>query len=120
MAGCCVVFGGLFLGVSWFIVGPSVWIGLMFSAPNFGPVMSISGVLLWWGLYWQYIHRVYYPGRPWVPVLDGRGQPRIQETEGQEWVYAQKEAGLPRVFKKSWVPIEAFPVAEEEEASEQN
>ncbi len=115
MGGCCVVFFGLFWAVGQFIIGPSIWLGLMFSSPNFGPVMSILAVLLWWGGYWWYIHHVYYPGRPWVPVLDSGGQPQLREMDGQQWVYAQKECGLWRIWKQSWVPREAFPVAEEEQ-----
>ena len=119
--GCCVVFFGLFWAVGQFIIGPSIWLGLMLNAPNFGPVCSIIAALLWWGLYWQYIKRVYYPGRPWVPMLDNEGQPQLREVDGQQFVYSRKECGLPRVYKKTWVPIEAFPIAEEEEeASEQN
>ena len=108
---CVAVFFGLFWAVGQFIIAPSIWIGLLLSSPSFGPVMSILAVLLWWGGYWWYIHRVYYPGRPWVPL-----QPlQLREVDGQEFVYSQKECGLPRVWKKTWVPIEAFPVAEEEE-----
>ena len=113
MPGCCVVFFGLFWAVGQFIIGPAVWIGLVFSAPNSAPIASLLAVLIWWGGYWQYIQRVYYPGRPWVPVLDAEGQPRMREVDGQVWVYAQKEVGLPRVWKKSWVQREVFPVAEE-------
>ena len=119
-AGACTVFTGLFWAVGQFIIGPSIWAGLLLSAPNLGPVMSILAVLLWWGGYWWYIHRVYYPGRPWVPVLDTQGQPQLREVDGQQFVYSQKECGLPRVWKKTWVPIEAFPVAEEEDNDEQN
>ncbi len=114
MAGCCVVFFGLAWGVGQFIIGPAVWIGLVFSAPNSAPIASLLAVLIWWGGYWHYVRRVYYPGRPWVPVLDAEGQPRTREIDGQQFVYSQKECGLPKVFKKSWVPREAFPVAEEE------
>jgi len=113
MPGCCVVFFGLFWAVGQFIIGPAVWIGLVFSAPNFAPIASLLAVGIWWGGYWWYVHRVYYPGRPWVPVLDAEGQPRMREVDGQVWVYAQKEVGLPRVWKKSWVQREVFPVAEE-------
>ena len=118
--GCTVVFLGLFWAVGQFVIGPSIWIGLLVNAPNFGPVMSILGVLLWWGGYWWYVKQVYYPGRPWVPVLDTQGQPQLREVDGQQLVYSQKECGLPRVFKKTWVPHEAFPIAEEEGDSEQN
>ena len=114
-AGCCVVFFGLFWAVGQFIIGPSIWAGLLLSAPNFGPVMSILAVLLWWGGYWWYVKHVYYPGRPWVPVLPTQ----LREVNGQEFVYSQKECGLPRVWKKTWVPIEAFPVAEEEEDNDE-
>jgi len=116
MPGCCVVFFGLFWAVSQFIIGPLIWLGLIFSAPNFAPVASIIAVLLWWGLYWQYVKRIYYPGRPWVPV-----QPiQLREVDRQEFVYAQKECGLPRVWKKTWIPREAFPVEEEENDDEQD
>jgi len=117
--GCSVFFCGSFLFVSWFVVGPSIWIGLLFNSPNFGPVVSILGALLWIVSYPIYLRRVYWPGRPWVPVLDSEGRPKLREVAGQQWVYAQKECGLPRIWKKSWVPREAFPVAEEGD-SEQN
>ncbi len=116
MPGCCVVFFGLAWGVGQFIIGPSVWLGLIFNTPNFAPVASLLAVGIWWGGYWWYVHTIYYPGRPWVPVLNTQEQPQLREIDGQEWVYARRECGLPRVWKKTWVPIEAFPVAEEEES----
>ncbi len=116
--GCSVFFCGSFLFVSWFVVGPSVMLGLMFGAPNFAPVVSILGALAWMISYPIYIHRVYYPGRPWMPVLDGEGQAQVREVNGQPWVYAQKECGLPRIWKRSWVPLSEFPVAEEDDGEQ--
>jgi len=114
MPGCVVVFCGLFWAVGQFIIAPSIWLGLIFSAPNFGPVCSIVAVVVWIGGYSLYLRRVYWPGRPWVPV-----QPtQLREVDGQKFVYAQKECGLPRVWKKTWIPVEAFPVEEEEDNDE--
>jgi len=114
--GCVLVFCGLFWAAGQLIIAPSIWLGLMFGSPNFAPCASILAVLLWWGLYWRYVHTIYYPGRPWVPV-----QPtQLREVDGQQFVYSRKECGLPRVWKKTWVPIEAFPVAEEEEDNDEH
>ena len=120
--GCVVVFFGLFWAVGQFIIGPSIWAGLLLSSPSFGPVMSILAVLLWWGLYgFWYVPKVYYAGRPWIPILDAEGQAQVREVDGRQWVFAQKEVGLLRgIWQRRYVPIEIFPTAEEENDDEQN
>ena len=47
MPGCCVVFFGLFWAVGQFIIGPAVWIGLVFNAPNSAPIASVLAVDIW-------------------------------------------------------------------------
>lgn len=112
-AGCCAVFFGLFFGVSWGVVGPAMWIGLAFSWPNFAAVVAIIGASAWMIGYWWYIHRIYYPGRPFVPILLD-GQPQVREVGERQWVFAQRECGLPRIWEKRWCPIEFFVLAVEE------
>jgi len=111
--GTLVFGGGSFLFVSWFIVGPAIMLGLMFNSPNFAPVASILGALVWMISYPIFLSKVYYPGRPWVPILDEQGRPQVQEHDGVQWVWAKKDSGLLR-WQRSWVPIEEFPTEDEE------
>lgn len=122
MRGCTLFFFGTFFAVSWGVAGPSMFLGLIFSWPNFAAVVSIIGASAWiFGYLFWYVPKVYYPGRPWEPILcEGSAQlrqtaPALGETEGQTYVYARRECGLPKIWTRSWIPLSEFVVVVDEE-----